>query len=312
MDSLVRSFMGDRNGQVDSGEGSIDWTKALEAGEAEKHLKRHYAGARILLAEDNEINREVAVSLLQSVDLDVDVAINGREAVSMARAGDYDLILMDIQMPEKDGMEATRLIRTKLVDCAGNIDVPILAMTANVFDEDRQACFRAGMDGFVGKPVEPEKLFSELAEWLPGPQNINPEEGTSADVTDVAVPDDPAVATQTAYPPITERGVDPAALRRVLGEDRATLLSILQEFVSQTELIFDEIQSAHGQHDAKQLAFQAHKLKSSARTVGANHLSDLCIALETAGHSDDWTSVGDVVADMQPTIDCVREYVIAF
>ena len=312
MDSLVRSFMEDRNGQVDPGEGSIDWTKALEAGEAEQRLKRHYAGARILLAEDNEINREVAVSLLQSVDLNVDVAINGREVVSMARTGDYDLILMDIQMPEKDGMEATRLIRTKLVDCASNIDIPILAMTANVFEEDRQACLRAGMDGFVGKPVEPEKLFSELAEWLPGPQNINPEECASADVTDVAVPDDPAVATQTAYPPITERGVDPEALRRVLGEDRATLLSILQEFISQTELIFDDILSAHGRHDAKQLAFHAHKLKSSARTVGANHLSDLCIALETAGPSDDWTSVGDVVADMRPTIDCVREYVIGF
>jgi CheY-like chemotaxis protein/HPt (histidine-containing phosphotransfer) domain-containing protein len=309
MDSLVRSFGGFRYGQVDSGE---DWTKRFEAGEAEQRLKRHYAGARILLAEDNEINREVVVSLLQSVDLNVDVAINGREAVSMGCAGDYDLILMDIQMPEKDGMEATRLIRTKLADCAGNIDIPILAMTANVFEEDRLACLRAGMDGFVGKPVEPEKLFAELAEWLPGPQNIDPEECTSADVTDVAVPDDPAIATQTALPPIIERGVDPEALRRVLGEDRTVLSSILQEFVSQTELIFDEIQSAHGQHDAKQLAFHAHKLKSSARTVGANHLADLCIALETAGHSDDWTSVGDVVADMPPTIDCIREYVIAF
>ena len=168
------------------------------------------------------------------------------------------------------------------------------------------------MNAFVSKPVEPDKLFSELAKWLTGSQNINPEECRSADVAEVGLPDGPVVAAQTAYPLFTGEAVDPEALKLLLGEDRATLLGILQKFISQSELIFDEIQSAHGQHDAKQVAFHAHKLKSSARTVGANHLSDLCLALETAGIADDWTGIENLVADMQPSIDCVRDYVTGF
>lgn len=120
------------------------------------------------------------------------------------------------------------------------------------------------------------------------------------------------MAEQTSYAPVPARAVDPEALKRLLGDDRDTLLGILQKFITQIDLIFDEIESAYSQHNAKQLAFQAHKLKSSARAVGANHLSDLCLGMEIAGKADDWTGVGDLVADMQPTIDCVKDYVTGF
>ncbi|MGE5471555.1 MAG: response regulator [Bacteroidota bacterium] len=130
---------------------------------AECTLRRRHAGKRILLAEDNPINREVACELLQSVGLRVDTAENGEQAVELATATDYALILMDIQMPLMDGTEATRIIRQCL---DAERFLPILAMTANAYDEDRAACLAAGMDDHVAKPVDPDVLFATLCRWL--------------------------------------------------------------------------------------------------------------------------------------------------
>jgi CheY-like chemotaxis protein len=126
-----------------------------------------HACSRILLVEDNAINRQVALALLDESGLVVDTAENGREAVAMVRSTTYDLVLMDIQMPEMNGLEATRLIRSMPNSTASSKDVPILAMTASVFSEDRHDCMEAGMNDFVAKPVKPENLLSSIAKWLP-------------------------------------------------------------------------------------------------------------------------------------------------
>ena len=127
-----------------------------------KQLSLDFSGSRILLAEDEPINQEVSRSLLEDLGLCVDVAENGEEALTMATSTTYALILMDMQMPKMNGLEATRLIRA----LPAYAHTPILAMTANAFDEDRRICIAAGMDEHISKPVNPEVLFAILFKWL--------------------------------------------------------------------------------------------------------------------------------------------------
>jgi len=139
-----------------------DALAAAAAAPAEQLLRQRHGGARVLIADDNLINQELATELLRLVDLQVDVADNGRIAADMAERGAYDLVLMDMQMPEMDGLEATRVIRTRQ-----HLDrTPIVAMTASAFGADRDACLAAGMNDHIGKPVNPATLYQVLLRWL--------------------------------------------------------------------------------------------------------------------------------------------------
>jgi two-component system sensor histidine kinase/response regulator len=149
------------------GHGTVPAAPTKEATNAEAQLQNLHAGSHILLVEDNLINSEVAVALLSGVGLVVNTAEDGVEAVAMVRKVNYDLILMDVQMPRMDGLEATRLIRSMPYVSGITTDVPILAMTANVFLEDRQACLASGMNDFVAKPFDLDGLFSKIIKWLP-------------------------------------------------------------------------------------------------------------------------------------------------
>lgn len=173
---LAQLMGGEVGADSEPGQGSTFWFSALLGRGQSKQasnlatpakLGSHHAGARILLVEDNLINREVSLAILGKTELVTDFAENGRQAVDMVRSSAYDLVLMDVRMPDMDGLEATRQIRSMEDSTASSKDLPILAMTANVFAEDKQACLEAGMNDFISKPVDPDNLFSMIAKWLP-------------------------------------------------------------------------------------------------------------------------------------------------
>jgi CheY-like chemotaxis protein len=130
--------------------------------DAEAELRQRYAGQRILVVDDEPINRAVAQMQLEDVDLLTDIAKDGEEAVAMAQKTDYAAILMDMQMPKLNGVDATLQIR----QLPGYQDIPIIAMTANAFAEDKAQCFEAGMNDFLSKPFNPEELFAILLRAL--------------------------------------------------------------------------------------------------------------------------------------------------
>jgi signal transduction histidine kinase/ActR/RegA family two-component response regulator len=143
--------------------GDVDRMRTADQnGSAELRLRQEFGGARVLLAEDEPVNQEVSRSLLEDVGLCVDLASDGREAVEFARRGVYQLILLDVQMPNLNGLDAAREIRRDSL----NRETPILAMTANAFDEDRKNCLDAGMDEHISKPIDPANLFGAMLRWL--------------------------------------------------------------------------------------------------------------------------------------------------
>ncbi len=172
---LSRLMGGDAGARSTLGQGSSFWFTALlrrehtpqaqalpDTNSAEAALSARHGGSRILLVEDEPINREVSLALLADTGLEVDVAEDGLEAVALANENPYAVILMDMQMPHLDGLEATRQIR----QLASHRNTPIIAMTANAFAEDKSRCLDAGMDDYISKPVNPDTLFAKLLLWL--------------------------------------------------------------------------------------------------------------------------------------------------
>jgi two-component system sensor histidine kinase/response regulator len=279
---------------VDStpGEGSTFWFtarlspaphKAIGAGKVPTRVPSNTwrRGARVLLAEDNAINEEVATDLLRDAGLLVDIAHDGEEAVAMATRQHYDLILMDMQMPVLDGLAATEKIRA----LPGWSTIPILAMTANAFDEDRQRCLNAGLNDHVAKPVKPNVLLAALARWLPA----EPVDGAAAAVSADHLPAAPSLSSIPGLD--AEFGLQ-AVRGRVTSYQR-----LLGKFAENHAGDFERIRQELLSNNANEARRLAHSLKGAAGTLGAVAVQQAAAALEAAIRE------GKEIARIEPLID---------
>jgi two-component system sensor histidine kinase/response regulator len=249
------------------------------------------ANTRILLAEDNPVNQDVALNMLELLGCRVEVVGDGEAALRAVAASDYDLILMDCQMPTMDGYEATRQIRVREASSDG-IHVPIVALTSNAMKGDREICLAAGMDDYLSKPFTQKQLAEALLRWLtPSPATNDVSVPPEATAPDSAAGEDP-IDRQALEPILAmERAGRTGLLRRIVGlylEDAPGGIQALRDAVASREV------------EAARKA--AHGLKSSSANVGALRLSGLCREMEEMARSGDLTAA---VAKLQ---EIEREY----
>ncbi|MDH4286152.1 MAG: PAS domain S-box protein, partial [Gallionella sp.] len=258
------------------------------------------SGLRVLLVEDNEFNRHLASALLNRAGIEVSIAHDGAEALKAVRQQNFDAVLMDIQMPNMDGLEATRQIR-KVPALAG---LPVIAMTANAMTGDRERCIDAGMNDYIAKPIQHDVLYATLARWTQ--RKAQPADETAASQ---------AVANLAAAKKRYATGKFPAlspdrAISRLESED--TYLAVLDKFIPNQGQAVQSIQSALDAGDRAAAERIAHTLKGIAATIGAANLAEAARQLEHAIHKGDAESYPSLVAAASAELARVSASVIAY
>ncbi len=291
----------------------------VELAEADSHvaqLARRLPPLRILLAEDNLVNRKLALAMLQPRGHEVAVATNGKEAVQLWEERPFDLILMDVQMPEMDGFEATAAIRAaervRPPREGMPVHTPIIAMTAHAMKGDRERCLEAGMDGYVAKPVRSAQLFTAIADVLRLDEQADEQEPSGK-------PDIPEPQTPAALPAgnVSEPSAPPASGRDGQRElDWATALELtdvneemLQElaalFLQECPKLLTECEEALRDGDARKLRRAAHTIKGSVATFGANRAADAALRLENLAKEEQLEQARAALAELQAELDHV-------
>ncbi len=256
--------------------------------------------ARILLAEDNITNQQVALGILQNLGVRADAVGNGAEAIQALETLPYDLVLMDVQMPVMDGLEATRRIRE--MKEIGHI--PIIAMTAHALKGDRERCLAAGMNDYIAKPVNPHALADLLSRWLPegepenGKQGVEDEsetanQGEKDARQDQSMDTDPSVFDPTGF------------MERVMG-DASLAVKVIESFLQDMPRRMGTLKDCIQSEDVETLKREAHTVKGAAANMCAESLQSLAFGLEQAAESKNPAKTEDLMAQMEEAFDALR------
>jgi len=261
--------------------------KRLKIEEKEKHIttrasiyKNLLRGIRILVAEDNPTNQEIALAILEGAGIVVEIANNGKKAVEALQRSRFDAVLMDIQMPEMDGYEATRQIRKD----SRFKSLPIIAMTAHAMKGDEEKCLEAGMDGYVSKPISQDRLFHTIWKSMEHEKKVpyykEPEAPKDRDIT----------VAQTEDLPERLPGINIQDALSALNIEKAVFKHILIGFLKNNKESANKIRDAFDKKDWESLVQFVHSLKGSAGSIGADELYKAAQELETAGKEGTPTS----------------------
>jgi CheY-like chemotaxis protein len=244
-------------------------------------------GLQVLLAEDGIANQKLAVGLLERWGHRVTIANNGKEAVGLQQSQPFDLVLMDVQMPEMDGLEATRVIRDREQETGTH--VPIIAMTARALKGDREKCLDAGMDGYVSKPVRKKELEDAIREFFPGPER------ETGDATAVVDPGSDAGENAVNWE---------AALETVEG-DRKLLQSVVEVVLQECPSLLDDLENAIRSDHGEAMKRAAHTLRGSMRLFDVPSITELTSDLESIGESGDLQRAAEQCAALKQVFQTV-------
>lgn len=250
-------------------------------------------GRLVLVAEDNEINQKVIQQQLALLGYAADIVGDGREALKHWESSDYALLLTDLHMPEMDGYQLTAAIRADELNKGGKRRIPIVALTANALKGEAEHCSVVGMDDYLSKPVQLVDLKATLAKWLSA-VDVNPT---------------PTVVSATLATPTTgARPVDVSVLEGLIGKDPAVISELLRDFRSSSAKIAAELSTACQAGQVAAVSAAAHKLKSSARSVGALALGELCAEMEQAGKAGDTKALAELLPRFEAEMVNVDKY----
>ncbi len=247
-------------------------------------IRESRRGLRILLAEDNLVNQKLAKRMVERMGHEVTVARHGQEALEILEQGRFDLILMDVQMPVMDGLEATKAIRDLETDRGGHI--PIIAMTAYAMAGDKERCLEAGMDGYVPKPINSQALFQEIEEVT-----VQYQKGV----------------IQTPVSEVFPKAIDKNRILDRVGGDPELLKEILDLFLGDSPNLLTEIREAFEQSDPDRMEKAAHTLKGSVGNFAAIGAEQAALRVETIGRFGDLTQAPQAITLLEKEIDRVRE-----
>lgn len=265
----------------------------IEKGQDIEELKQ-IRGARILLAEDNETNQQVAQEIMEQAALVVDIASDGKKTIDMAKTNQYDVILMDIQMPEISGMEATKIIRSLQSPVK---DIPIIAMTAHAMAGDREKSLEAGMNDHITKPIDPDKLFSTLLAWIkPGNRKV-------PKYLFEKLAEQEKLSEEIDIPNIPHIDVN-SGLSRVGGNEKF-YMSLLEKFYKKNQDATEQITKALAEGNIELGIRLAHTMKSVAGNLGAKDLQDFSADIETAIRNNSLENIDELLATFDKAIKAI-------